>query len=67
VARHLSQDPVTVDNAGERLHLRVERQTLSRLPRSNAVLFTIRTYMNRLDTFQGRPDRVRHWTLLRMQ
>ena len=48
-----------MDNAGQRLHLRVERQTLLRLPKSNAVLFTIRTYMNPLSTFEGRPDRVR--------
>ena len=47
-----------MDNAGQRLHLRVERQTLSRLPKSNAVLFTIRTYMDPLSTFEGRPDRV---------
>ena len=33
---------ITADNAGERLFLRVERQTLRRLPRSEAVLFGIR-------------------------
>lgn len=37
--------PLTAQNAGEQLWLRVERQTLRRLPRSNAVLFTIRTYV----------------------
>jgi hypothetical protein len=38
--------PIEVEpsSAGERLHLRVERQTLRRLPRSRHVLFTIRTY-----------------------
>ena len=30
------------------LHLRVERQTLRRLPRTGAILFTIRTYVQRL-------------------
>ena len=54
------QDGVTAENAGQRLHLRVERQTLSRLPRTGAVLFTIRTHMKRLDHFEGRPDAVRH-------
>jgi hypothetical protein len=34
---------VTADTAGEALFVRVERQTLSRLPRSGAVLFTIHT------------------------
>ncbi len=40
--------PVTADAAGERLYLRVERQTLRRLPMSDAILFTIRTYVRRL-------------------
>jgi len=35
---------ITPDNAGERLHLRVERQTLRRLPESKAVLFGIRVH-----------------------
>jgi hypothetical protein len=34
---------VTAETAPARLHLRVERQTLSRLPETGAVLFTIRT------------------------
>ncbi len=34
----------TTENIGERCFLRLERQTLSRLPRTNAILFTIRTY-----------------------
>jgi dimethylamine monooxygenase subunit A len=36
---------VTADNAAERLFVRVERQTLSRLPASGAVLFTIRVHV----------------------
>jgi hypothetical protein len=35
--------------AGERLFLRVERQTLRRLQRTGAVVFTIRTHVTRLD------------------
>ncbi len=34
--------PVTPDNAGDRLWLRVERQTLRRLPQTQDILFTIR-------------------------
>jgi dimethylamine monooxygenase subunit A len=34
---------------GERLWLRVERQTLRRLPETAAVAFTIRTHVTRLD------------------
>jgi len=35
---------ITPDNAGERLYLRVERQTLRRLPETGAVLFGIRVH-----------------------
>ena len=40
---------VTPDNAGQKVHLRVELQTLWRLPRSNAILFPIRCYLASLD------------------
>lgn len=36
---------VTAENAGEKVHLRVELQTLYRLPRSNAILFSVRAYL----------------------
>ena len=39
---------ITAANAGERLHLRVERQTVRRLPRSAAILFGIRVHTARL-------------------
>lgn len=47
VANKWRQDVATIDaaNAGERCHLRLERQTLSRLPRTRAILFTIHTYL----------------------
>jgi hypothetical protein len=35
---------ITPENAGERLYLRVERQTLRRLPQSGAILFGIRVH-----------------------
>ncbi len=41
--------PVTAADAGRLLWLRVERQTLRRLAATNAVIFTIRTYITRLD------------------
>ncbi len=40
---------IAAANAGERLWLRLERQTLRRLPRSGDVLFTIRTYVEPLN------------------
>jgi hypothetical protein len=36
---------VTPQNAGDRAHLRVELQALWRLPRSNAIVFSIRCYL----------------------
>ncbi|EUC15397.1 heme-dependent oxidative N-demethylase family protein [Paraburkholderia hospita] len=36
---------VTPQNIGDKLHLRVELQTLFRLPRSNAILFGVRCYL----------------------
>jgi dimethylamine monooxygenase subunit A len=39
---------ITPANAGEKLWLRVERQTLRRLPQSGSVLFAIRTHVTGL-------------------
>lgn len=47
---------ITPDNAGETLYLRVERQTLRRLPQSDAVLFGIRVHSYRLATAITTPD-----------
>lgn len=47
---------ITADNAGEALYLRVERQTLRRLPASGAVLFGIRVHCYRLDRVIATPD-----------
>jgi hypothetical protein len=43
------------DDAGERLHLRVERQTLRRLPRTGVVLFTIHTIVAPLAAVAAAP------------
>jgi hypothetical protein len=40
---------ITPENVGEKLCLRVELQTLTRLPRSNAILFGVRGYLIRLE------------------
>ena len=53
-----AQEPVTAQNAGERLQTRCERETLSRFPRTGAILFTIRTHLRKLREFEGRPDKV---------
>ncbi len=46
---------VTAENAGSKVHLRVELQTLFRLPRSNAILFPIRCYLASLDELATHP------------
>jgi hypothetical protein len=46
--REQQDTAITSDNAGENLYLRVERQTLRRLPRSDAILFGIRVHSYRL-------------------
>lgn len=48
---------ITAGNAGETVYLRVERQTLRRLPDSAAVLFGIRVHCYALVQVINRPDR----------
>ena len=48
---------VTPENVGTKMCLRVELQTLTRLPRSNAILFGIRGYLIRLEELV----RVKKW------
>ncbi|MCG1021227.1 DUF3445 domain-containing protein [Sutcliffiella horikoshii] len=47
---------VTKENAGEFVHLRVEDQKLFRLPRSNAILFTIHTHLLSLENLIEIPE-----------
>jgi len=51
-----STDHVTAQNAGDFLWLRMERQTLRRLPSSRDVLFTIRVASQPLADLAGRPE-----------
>lgn len=71
---HGTAKPKDTDSQGpakvEWIHLRTERQTLRRLPRSGAVVFTIRTYftpMVELGRETGVPERLasalRSWPL----
>ncbi|MGB3494645.1 MAG: DUF3445 domain-containing protein [Elainellaceae cyanobacterium] len=46
---------ITATNAGQKLWLRVERQTICRLPMSGGVLFTIRTYVYPLERVVQEP------------
>jgi hypothetical protein len=46
---------VTLQNAGRKVHLRVELQALWRLPRSNAIVFSIRGYLISLQELASIP------------
>jgi hypothetical protein len=48
---------ITAQNAGDMLWLRMERQTLRRLPRSGDILFTIRVHVRPLHSLATRPER----------
>lgn len=53
------EETITAANAGDRLWLRVERQTLRRLPESGDILFTIKTYVDPLSCLAARPELAR--------
>ncbi len=50
------RDDITAENAGERLWLRSERQTLRRLSETPAILFTIRLHVRPLSDLESRPE-----------
>jgi hypothetical protein len=52
-------DPSTVLSDGDAWWLRSERQTLRKLPRSGAILFTIRVQLAPVSVLAHRPDRAR--------
>jgi hypothetical protein len=52
---------VTPENVGDKVHLRVELQALWRLPRSNAMLFSIRAYLLKMRELVTNPDWARRF------
>jgi dimethylamine monooxygenase subunit A len=46
---------ITTENVGEKVHLRVELQTLFRLPRSNGMLFCVRAYLASMEDLCTNP------------
>jgi hypothetical protein len=50
---------LTPENAGQRCFLRLERQTLTRMPETGAILFTIHTYRAPVATEAPTPERRR--------
>ncbi len=51
---------LTPENIGQHLYLRIERQTISRLPRSGCVLFGIHLYQNKLDDENLTPQQAKN-------
>jgi len=45
---HETASTLAMEDVGDKIFVRVEHQTLSRLPKSNHILFTIHTYQNKL-------------------
>lgn len=50
---------VTAANAGDRCYFRIERQTLTRLPASNTILFTVQTFVTRMAELAQSAERAR--------
>ena len=53
------KESVTAANAGDRCYFRIERQTLSRLPATQTVLFTVQTFVARMEELAADPARAR--------
>lgn len=55
-AMHMERVDVSDANAGQRCFFRAERQTLTRLPASAAILFTVRTYVAPVGQLAADPE-----------
>lgn len=51
----VERSTVTAENAGQKVYLRVELQTLFRLPRSNGLLFCVRAYLANMEELCANP------------
>jgi len=57
VSKHLAEDPFRPIRPIAANFMRVERQTLTRLPETGAILFTIRIYMDPAEAIMRHPER----------
>lgn len=57
----IDRTTVTPENVGDKVHLRVELQALWRLPRSNAIVFSIRAYLLKMRELVTNPDWARRF------
>jgi len=56
------QPLIAPEDAGRELYLRMERQTLRRLPATGGLLFTIRIWRHPLEDLRARPERLAAFT-----
>ena len=56
---HQTASSIQAEDVGEKIFVRVEHQTLSRLPQSNHIFFTIHTYQSRLKDEVADPQRAK--------
>lgn len=57
-APHPSKGGLTAENILDKTWLRVERQTLRRLPKTGAAVFSIRTYLHLMNDVVDTPERI---------
>ena len=59
-----SELPITSKNAGDKVYMRCERQTLRRLPNTGWILFTIKTYLDKLSKLHKYPKEAQNLSSL---
>ena len=59
-----SELSITSKNAGDKVYMRCERQTLRRLPDTGWILFTIKTYLDKVSKLQKYPNEVQNLSSL---
>ena len=59
-----SELPITSKNAGDQVYMRCERQTLRRLPDTGWILFTIKTYLDKVSKLHKYPKEVQNLSSL---
>ncbi len=63
--KHSASEPsITSKNAGDKVYMRCERQTLRRLPNTGWILFTIKTYLDKVSKLHKYPKEVQNLSSL---
>ena len=63
--KHSASEPsITSKNAGDKVYMRCERQTLRRLPDTGWILFTIKTYLDKLSKLHKYPKEAQNLSSL---